>query len=140
MTPGGDRDGDLLDELMRELAEGVLEDEETLREEVEAAGGVSAVKEAVGRAKRTAAIAIGEARRALLRSKPRTQVVQRTGEYASLSDEEVSDLWVARTQGLDASNAAVQFRDFEDVTADDMRSLLEDLDRLEARREADEDG
>jgi len=138
MSPGNRR-GDLVDELIEELADGILEDEESLQAEIETLGGVVAMTTAIEEAQREAKRALGEARRAIVKKRSRTRIVQDRGQYDALTDEEVASLWIARTEGLSVSESAIQFRGFEDVTPQDLRTLLEDLDRLQARGERDED-
>lgn len=129
MTGGRDKERDFVEVLTADLADEVLEDDETLAEEVNDIG--PALQGMIDRTKEMAALTIGRRRRELLRESG-TGVRRRAehaGTYDGLSREE---LWAEMVRrGSSSSSVSVSHRELEGMSEEDLRSALEEWDAAE---------
>jgi hypothetical protein len=134
LSSGNEKDQVFLDALSHELATEVLEDESELAKAL----GPTRVS-LRNRVRLAAKRAIGRERRKRLeqRSLEGVRSALPASRYGELSREDLLLLARARFEGLGAS-AAVQHRDLNEVTTDDLRTMLGDADRLEARDDEEE--
>ena len=134
MSAGDRKDEVFLDALSHELASEVLNDDS----ELERALGPTrvALRERVRLAVKRA---IGKERRKSLegRSLQGVRSVATEQRYTTLNREELLVMARARFEGL-GSSVAVQHRNLDEVTTEDLRTMLEDADRLEAQDDAGE--
>ncbi len=121
MNGGDEEDRRFLDALSNDLASEVLEDETACAEALSLGPDANAV---IARIQQAAGRAVAEQRRARIarlgqhRSEPMP-----SGRYGKLSRAEVLKL-------LEERQYAVEHRELTDVTDDDLRTLLEDLDAV----------
>lgn len=129
MSIADEKDEVFLDALSHELASEVLKEDS----ELEKALGPTriALRDRVRLAARRA---IGKERRSRLEERSLLGVRRAATEekYAALEREELLAMAKNRFEGL-GSSAAVQHRDLDELTTEDLRTMLEDADRLEAQ-------
>jgi hypothetical protein len=129
MSIGDEKDEMFLDALSHEFASEVLRDDQ----ELEKALGPTRVA-LRDRVRVAAKRAIGKERRKRLeeRSLQGVRRAETEQRYAALNREELLVMARARFEGP-GSAAAVQHRNLDEVTTEDLRTMLEDVDRLEAQ-------
>jgi len=122
MNGGDEEDRRFLDALSNDLASEVLEDETACEEALSLGPDANAV---VARIQQAAGRAIAEQRRArIARLGQHRSESTPSGRYDKLSRSEVLRL-------LEERQYAVEHRELTDVTDDDLRTLLEDLDAVQ---------
>ena len=129
MSVANEKDEVFLNALSHELASEVLTDDSELEK---ALGPTrSALRD---RVRLAAKRAIGTERRKHLAERPLAKGRRAMTEqkYAALDREALLVMARVRFESL-GSSAAVQHRNLDEVTTEDLRTMLEDMDRLEAQ-------
>lgn len=127
-----DREGELLEALAYMLASDVLEDAAELEAELADMGGrLETVAEGLLAEARTK---ISQQRRESLgtvREDEGFVIADEPTAYAEVRDDELDQLWSARTKGMESGPVAVAHRELRGVSVHDKRTMQQDLDLLD---------